>query len=265
MKNKISGIYKIINIYDNKVYVGSSIDIKRRWHEHKKELRKNKHCNLHLQFAWNKYGEQNFQFEIIEIVDNPTKENLLNREQYWIDKLCACNENEGYNILSQAGSNLGTKMSDALKQKQKEIRESKPIIQVDLNGNIIKVWNGIKEINREYNISPTNILNCVKHRKGRNQISKGYLWLYKEEEEYIGLYLQKYKNRSCQPIKIIQLTMDNQYIKEWDGLSLAGRELLIPYQNIDKCCRGKQKTCHGFKWMYKEDYDKMKQDKDLAC
>ena len=57
---KISGIYKIVNKVNGKYYVGSSNDVlKTRFYEHKRLLTKNKHFNVKLQNAWNKYGESN--------------------------------------------------------------------------------------------------------------------------------------------------------------------------------------------------------------
>jgi len=82
MKDKI-GIYKILNIINNNIYVGSSKNIYKRWNRHKKELNKNIHSNTFLQRAWNKYGEKNFKFEIIEECELTL---LLEREQFYLDK-----------------------------------------------------------------------------------------------------------------------------------------------------------------------------------
>jgi group I intron endonuclease len=79
---KISGIYKILNKTNGKFYIGSSSDIKNRWMCHKKLLRKNRHDNNHLQCAWNKYGESNFEFLILnECLDSE----LLTVEQKYLD------------------------------------------------------------------------------------------------------------------------------------------------------------------------------------
>lgn len=63
-----SGIYKIENKVNGKVYIGSSNSIKRRWQKHKALLRHGKHQNSHLQAAWDKYGEDNFSFSVIELL-----------------------------------------------------------------------------------------------------------------------------------------------------------------------------------------------------
>ena len=65
--NKVSGIYTITNNVTGKLYIGESLDIYRRWHdEHIPQLRKNRHYNKELQNDFNKYGEENFCFEILE-------------------------------------------------------------------------------------------------------------------------------------------------------------------------------------------------------
>ena len=60
------GVYKIINLKTKDLYIGSSIQIEKRFLRHKKDLRNNKHHSIILQRAWNKYKEENFKFEIIE-------------------------------------------------------------------------------------------------------------------------------------------------------------------------------------------------------
>jgi group I intron endonuclease len=79
---KISGIYKIINRTNGKYYIGSSNNIKRRWIDHKKMLKGNRHDNQYLQNAWNKYGENSFDFVIEkEIPQNK----LIEVEQKYFD------------------------------------------------------------------------------------------------------------------------------------------------------------------------------------
>ena len=66
-RGKTSGVYKIVNRVNGKYYVGSSNHILKRWTRHKNDLDNNKHRNIHLQRAWNKYGENNFHFCIVEL------------------------------------------------------------------------------------------------------------------------------------------------------------------------------------------------------
>lgn len=62
-------IYKIINLVNDKFYVGSTTNKKVRFRQHRKLLRGNRHHCKHLQAAWNKYGEAKFDFLVIEEVD----------------------------------------------------------------------------------------------------------------------------------------------------------------------------------------------------
>lgn len=112
---KESGIYKIANKISNKVYIGSAVVLKRRLTSHYTSLLSKTHNNQILQRSWNKHGYNNFHFEIIEIVDN--ENNLINREQYWIDFYTSYNRKLGYNIAPTAGSSLGIIRTDETKQR----------------------------------------------------------------------------------------------------------------------------------------------------
>lgn len=92
---RVSGIYKITCILTGKFYIGSSVNIGQRWAVHKATLRSNTHVNPHLQSAWNKYGESNFIFEIVEYV---MPWSLVDREQFWLDHLKPYNRELGFNI-----------------------------------------------------------------------------------------------------------------------------------------------------------------------
>ena len=76
------GIYKITNIINSCYYIGSSINIKKRWREHVIMLTKNKHDNAFLQNSWNKYGEKSFKFEIIELTNDINR--LIELEQKYL-------------------------------------------------------------------------------------------------------------------------------------------------------------------------------------
>jgi group I intron endonuclease len=76
------GIYKIINVVNNKFYVGSAVDLKRRKTRHFSELRTGKHNNRHLQAAWQKYGEQSFVFVVVEELSPDA--DLLAAENVWL-------------------------------------------------------------------------------------------------------------------------------------------------------------------------------------
>ena len=119
MSEKIQGVYRILNTINGKCYIGSSVNIKKRWYEHKRTLRKYESENVKLQNAWSKYGEPAFKFIIVEVVDG-TKEDLYKKEQFYIDKFNSVRC--GYNVSPAAGSNAGYKHSDEAKEKMSKIR-----------------------------------------------------------------------------------------------------------------------------------------------
>jgi group I intron endonuclease len=116
-------IYKITNVINNKFYIGSTKHFVTRKREHIYTLNKKTHRNNYLQKAWNKYGEENFKFEILE--ENIGQENLLLREQHYLDLLKPYIKNIGYNINPTAGSNLGFKMPKSAIEKIRQANTGK--------------------------------------------------------------------------------------------------------------------------------------------
>jgi group I intron endonuclease len=103
------GIYKIHNTVNGNIYIGSSSDVADRWSTHKGLLRARHHHSPHLQSAWLLYGEECFQFAVIECCE---KSSLREREQYYIDTL-----HPAYNISPTAGSPQGHKHTDEARRK----------------------------------------------------------------------------------------------------------------------------------------------------
>jgi predicted GIY-YIG superfamily endonuclease len=118
MSTKKSGIYRITNQANNKIYIGSAYNLSNRFSTHKYSLKNNKHKNPHLQNAWNLYGEQQFIFEILEIVEDKTK--ILEREQYYLDFYNPYDNKIGYNIAKKAENTAGIKASSETRKKQSE-------------------------------------------------------------------------------------------------------------------------------------------------
>ena len=118
-----SGIYLIKNIINNKVYIGSAVNIDKRWKEHKTLLKEGKHHSCHLQSAWDLYGEQSFAFELIEEVSNP--QDLLEHEQVYLDHYKSYEGDRGYNICKVAGSPLGVKRSEETRKKLSEANKNR--------------------------------------------------------------------------------------------------------------------------------------------
>ena len=107
-----SGIYEIRNIQNDYRYVGSAVDLDRRREGHFYDLRRERYPNSHLQRSYNKYGEDAFEFNVLEYC---AKEDLTKggkREQYWIDTYIEFYGWENmFNENPTAGSCFGLKWS----------------------------------------------------------------------------------------------------------------------------------------------------------
>lgn len=211
-----SGIYKIVNILTKKFYIGSAKNIKRRWSYHKSSLIKNLHSNNHLQKAWNKYGEENFEFEIIEECSSE-KDILLSREQFYIDTL-----KPEYNILRIAGSNQGRIYGEETRIKQRSKRytkESKLLISESLKlqhkeGKREWVYKKISQskLGRTKENDKGRLITSIKMKGNKNSVNrkitaKGTIWIHNkiiskminpsEKDSYInnGWYLGRIINK----------------------------------------------------------------------
>lgn len=109
---QFNGVYKITNIVNNKIYIGSCSSktfLYERLKHHEQDLINNKHCNKYLQRAFNKYKIDNFYYEIIEVCNS---ENCIEKEQYWINLL-----KPHYNLCKKAGSSFGVICEQETKDK----------------------------------------------------------------------------------------------------------------------------------------------------
>lgn len=88
-------IYQIKCIINDKVYIGSSIDLKNRWKCHRHHLRAGTHHSITLQLAWKTYGESKF---IISTLESCSVQEQYAREKHWIDKMQAASIEHGFNI-----------------------------------------------------------------------------------------------------------------------------------------------------------------------
>ncbi len=120
-----TGIYEIVNTVNGKRYVGSSVNLRKRWDGHRFKLRKGAHHSPYMQASWNKYGEASFVFRPLLICDQA---NLLVYEQILIDGM-----RPEFNVLQTAGSRLGAKSS-----KETRDRLSRAVMGHSFNAGIPK-------------------------------------------------------------------------------------------------------------------------------
>lgn len=152
----LCGIYQIKNIINNKSYIGQSTDINKRIAKHKTSLRQNKHDNLYLQNAYNKYGEDNFVFNILCKCDF---NELDDKEIFYIKQYDSYNN--GYN-LTQGGDynpNFNKYGKDNPSTKYTLWDTSKCSYQTIKNKDMNKLWKCFKFRYKDY--SPK--IGCMFH------------------------------------------------------------------------------------------------------
>lgn len=110
------GIYEILCMANGRRYVGSAVDIQKRWRQHYTGLTSGSHHSIHLQRAWNKHGESVFVFRVIE---RCCSDELIRREQHYID-----NMSPEFNSNQVAGSMLGFRHSEESRKKMAASRPS---------------------------------------------------------------------------------------------------------------------------------------------
>lgn len=118
---RVCGIYKITCIPNGRVYIGSSINIHSRWEKHQCGLNTQKHYNKHLLSAYNKYGKDNFLWEIIEECDRDV---LWDREQHYLDVLQPFDE-KGFNTARVVKAPMtGRKHSPEDREKMSRVQRA---------------------------------------------------------------------------------------------------------------------------------------------
>ncbi len=188
---KITGIYRILNSINGKLYIGSAVSINSRFTSHRQLLKSNKHFNIHLQTSWNKYGEENFQFDIVEVT---TLDLLQEREEFYIKFFNSNDRTVGYNNRLNCATNLGIKHSDETKKKlsishlgHKRSKEAqikisnsqhKKVCQIDLDGKHVKTFDSMKQVEEMTGIKRQLISMCC-----RKVIpwAKKFYWCYEQD------------------------------------------------------------------------------------
>lgn len=208
-----TGVYKITNLVDGKVYVGSSsTDLTDRITTHKRELNKKEHANRYLQRAWDKYGEQSFSFEVV-LLCKP--EICLKEEQKYMDLYRSYDYNFGYNLCPTAGSSKGVKLSE---ETCKKISESKKGVFVgrkvseETRKKMSEAMKGNKNgLGHRFSRTPESKMKLVKDITGLKvgrltairyvRSAPHAIWLCRcdcgVEKEIYGNALKRGKTRSC--------------------------------------------------------------------
>lgn len=246
MKKSKSGIYCILNIQNNKKYIGSSIRISTRWYEHKFDLKMGKHVNKHLQKSWDKYGENNFKFFIIEEFETTNRTDLYILEDKYILEFDTLNIEKGYNT-ELAGNKI--------KSSENTNRVYKPIVVLTLDGKFYNEYISVAEASRALNIGVKKVDDILNKRTcgGSNlkKSFKGFQFVYKEQYDPNKDYT--YKQERTHTI----ICTKEDFIKEYNSPQEAADELGMKVGRVYEVLRGHSKTCGGgYSFKYKEEFAK---------
>lgn len=182
----MTGIYKITCLATNEVYIGQSTAIMRRWATHKRELKKGIHYNKHLQRTYNKYGEENFSYDILEQCPS---DKLNEREKFYI-KLYNSFE-KGFN-QDIGGSDISGENNPMFGVKGKEApRFIDYILQLNQDGQEIGRFESTIDAAASVQGGTSSIIKCLnfwrgKEYDGRKHFTyKGYQWIYEKDYQIL--------------------------------------------------------------------------------
>ena len=272
-------IYKIENKQNQKVYIGKTVNtIRERWMEHLDDARRGDNSLLHK--AIRKYGENGFYVDFVEQCSN---DELNIKEIYYIALFQSHLTQNGYNMT--LGGEGAMKYSDkdilelwsvglraceiaerlgaspnTISQRLKFLVEDgearkryfdtrkKSVIQYDINGEPVRIWDCASNAEITLGISKGNISKCCNKTQ---VIAGGYLWKFVDDETPILEIQEKYalSNKCCS----VNLIDDNgNIIKTYESGKAAELDLDLPRGKVSEVCNRKRKHTKNYKfeWGY---------------
>lgn len=245
----LKGVYCLFNKVNGKQYIGSTVvSFKDRITHHRNRLRVNGHKNTYLQRSWNKYGEDSFEFRILEIVNDSNL--VLEREQFWIDSF---DFDSLYNInsLATGGSQFSResidKRANTMKVKYKTVLEryekwkACEIKDSDLTSGelgIFKVWSN--PWNKGLKYESTDHLKVPKSMKGdrtndketkRNKLPE--VEVYSIDGELLKTFRSSKDLEEWSTTEFNDLPIGGRFSKPRMGKDVK----LLQSGNINKACR----------------------------
>lgn len=275
----ITGIYKIQNNINQKIYIGQSKNVEMRWKQHIYSAETGSQYPIHR--ALRKYGLENFSFSVLEECE---ASELNDKEIDWISKLNSYEE--GYNctrggdgylkidydkILSLWNENKGAKeiseitgirsshltsILHSFDISKKEIRERsknymrKPVEQYDLSGKFIASYSCAEEAEKITGINAKKIQLMCQRQKGHKSVG-GFLWKYVDDDISIEFLIER-KNTFENPQQktVYQYLLNGELLSEYCSTGEASKCTGVAQQNISLVCRGQRTKAGGYIWSY---------------
>ena len=244
-------IYKITNQKNGMVYIGSSIEVERRWRQHKEASinEKDHHYNYPLMIAFREFGIANFTFEIIDTL--PDHQAMIKAEHDWIVKE-NCVVPNGYNQTHQTDSPLldpviAKKMSDT-----KRAKYGKRVCEIDENKNILEIWDSLAEAGEETGLDRFKISDVC---NGKRLTTGNRVFRFLDEADNILIPVEKVNQVQANRItkvskKVVKMTLEGEILQVYDSIALAAADTGCDSSAISKVCRGQRNKCGGFKWEF---------------
>jgi group I intron endonuclease len=233
------------------VYIGSSIEVERRWRQHKEASinEKDHHYNYPLMVAFREFGISNFTFEVVDTL--PTWETMIEAEHNWIIRE-NCVKPNGYNQTDKTDSPMfdpviAKKMSDTKREKY-----GKRVCEIDSNKNIINSWESLAEAGENTGLDRFKISNVC---NGTRLTTGNRIFRFLDDENQIiepeVKVNQVQSNRITKSSKkVIKMNDNNEELQIYDSVALAATDNNCDASAISKVCNGKRNKCGGFKWKY---------------
>lgn len=243
-----SGIYQIQNRINNHFYIGSAVDITKRIRAHLNQLRKQEHTNKHLQRAFDLYGEESFDFYIIEFCEPDIRYNV---EQYWIDKFFGKDFFYNMNpIATQPPIQYGAKAFSEKAKKNMRKAVIKGVVCLETGEHFESVTDAAHALNVP-RVTLSKV--CKGIRKTCGNLHFRYYVDYKDltETDIYEIIHTKRKLPKAKPCVCLETGLI------YESVLAATRAMGMRNETIGLVCDGVRKTAAGFRWMYKEDYDKL--------
>ena len=227
------GIYRIYNKINNKNYIGQSINIEKRWEEHKRAMNyENEHTyNYPLYKAFRKYGLDSFEFSILEQCDSPQ---LTQKEQYWIDYYNSLVPN-GYNQELAIEPKRGEKCNFATLTDE----QTTQIIDLLKNSNLL-----MSQIGEMFGVSGA----CIEDiNKGRRRVQDNIEYPIRKNAKSFAKSGENH-NRTTLTNAIV-MEIRQRYVTE------TLEQIYLDYQDLIGFS-GLKKICYGATWKHLPVYKK---------
>ncbi|PGT01860.1 NUMOD1 domain-containing DNA-binding protein [Bacillus cereus] len=134
----------------------------------------------------------------------------------------------------------------------------KKVKKMDLDGEVLEVYNSLSEAARKNKTAPSNIGNCC---RGMSKTAIGYKWCFVEED--FKDMMDDYQGRAFNAKPVVQLELDGSFIAEYESAAEAARVLGFNRGDISKVCVGSADSYFGYIWKFLDDYNNGSKNKAL--